>query len=159
MGGAQYQIGTTAGKGAHSSHPNFGHLTLLVFEAVMEVVCVSLPGYIVARKGMFDAGAQKFVANFNMTLFTPCLSMFSTSSLRISTNDHIVFTKLASQLNGDRLIELIIIPFILFAQTVISYVAAKICSRIFRMRKRPQENFITAMAVFLTTNESFVFVS
>ena len=58
----------------HSQHPNFGHLTLLVFEAVLEVVCVSLPGYIVARQGMFDAEAQKFVANLNVALFTPCLS-------------------------------------------------------------------------------------
>ena len=58
----------------HSSHPDFGHLTLLVFEAVMEVVFVSLPGYIVARQGMFDAEAQKFVANLNVMVFTPCLS-------------------------------------------------------------------------------------
>ena len=58
----------------HSSHPDFANLTLLVFEAVMEVVCVSLPGYIVARMGMFDANAQKFVANLNTQLFTPCLS-------------------------------------------------------------------------------------
>jgi auxin efflux carrier family protein len=60
----------------HSSHPPLGHLILLVFEAVMEVVCVSLPGYIVARQGMFDADKQKFVANLNVALFTPCLSMF-----------------------------------------------------------------------------------
>jgi choline kinase len=58
----------------HSSHPDFANLTLLVFEAVMEVVCVSLPGYIIARMGMFDAEAQKFVANLNTQLFTPCLS-------------------------------------------------------------------------------------
>lgn len=58
----------------HSSHPDFANLTLLVFEAVMEVVCVSLPGYIVARMGQFDADAQKFVANLNTQLFTPCLS-------------------------------------------------------------------------------------
>lgn len=58
----------------HSSHPAIGHLILLVFEAVLEVVCVSLPGYIVARLGMFDADMQKFVANLNVTLFTPCLS-------------------------------------------------------------------------------------
>lgn len=63
-------------KTAHSSHPDFGHLTMLVFEAVMEVVCVSLPGYIIARMGMFDADAQKFVANLNTQLFTPCLSMW-----------------------------------------------------------------------------------
>ena len=69
----------------HSQHPNFGHLTLLVFEAVMEVVCVSLPGYIVARQGMFDAESQKFLANLNVMLFTPCL----------------IFTKLASQLTAE----------------------------------------------------------
>lgn len=57
----------------HSSHPDFGHLVLLVFEAVLEVVCVALPGYIVARRGMFDADAQKMVANLNVQLFTPCL--------------------------------------------------------------------------------------
>lgn len=58
----------------HESHPALDHLILLVFEAVMEVVCVSLPGYIVARQGMFDADKQKFVANLNFALFTPCLS-------------------------------------------------------------------------------------
>lgn len=61
--------------GAQSNHPSFPHLVLLVFEAVLEVICVSLPGYIAARQGMFDADAQKLVANLNVTLFTPCLSM------------------------------------------------------------------------------------
>lgn len=61
--------------GGHESHPALGHLVLLVFEAVMEVVCVSLPGYIIARQGMFNAEQQKFVANLNVILFTPCLSM------------------------------------------------------------------------------------
>lgn len=56
-------------------HPQFSYLVLLVFEAVLEVVCVCLPGYIVAQQGLFDAEAQKFVANLNVTLFTPCLSM------------------------------------------------------------------------------------
>lgn len=60
----------------HESHPSFGHLVLLVFEAVMEVVCVSLPGYLIARAGYFDADKQKFLANLNVQLFTPCLSMF-----------------------------------------------------------------------------------
>ncbi|KAI9651637.1 MAG: hypothetical protein M1831_000570 [Alyxoria varia] len=121
---------------AQSSHPNFGHLSLLVFEAVMEVVCVSLPGYIVARVGMFDANAQKFVANLNMTLFTPCL----------------IFSKLASQLSGDRLLELIVIPFILLAQTIISWLCAQVLTRIFRIKKLPQKNFVTAMAVFGNSN-------
>lgn len=61
-------------KNKHTSHPDFANLTLLVFEAVMEVVCVSLPGYVVARMGQFDAESQKFLANLNTQLFTPCLS-------------------------------------------------------------------------------------
>lgn len=59
---------------AHDSHPAFGNLTFLVFSAVLQVVCVSLPGYIVARLGHFDAEKQKFLANLNVMLFTPCLS-------------------------------------------------------------------------------------
>ena len=60
----------------HSSHPALPRLTMLVFEAVLEVVCVSLPGYIIARQGMFTAEMQKFAANLNVAVFTPCLSMF-----------------------------------------------------------------------------------
>lgn len=63
-------------KKAHSSHPDFANLALLVFEAVMEVVCVSAPGYIIARMGQFDAESQKFLANLNTQLFTPCLSEY-----------------------------------------------------------------------------------
>lgn len=60
----------------HDAHPPMGHLILLVFEAVMEVVCVAFPGYIIARQGHFDAESQKFLANLNVMLFTPCLSMY-----------------------------------------------------------------------------------
>lgn len=60
----------------HSSHPALPRLTLLVFEAVLEVVCVSLPGYIIARQGMFTPEMQKFAANLNVAVFTPCLSVF-----------------------------------------------------------------------------------
>lgn len=66
-----------AGLHAYSKHPNFGHLTLLVLEAVLEVVCVSFPGYIVARRGLFNTEMQKFAANLNVLLFTPCLSKIS----------------------------------------------------------------------------------
>lgn len=58
----------------HEAHPTLDHLILLVFGAVLEVVCVSLPGYIIARLGHFDADKQKFLANLNVMLFTPCLS-------------------------------------------------------------------------------------
>lgn len=63
-------------KQPHDAHPSIDNLILLVFGAVLEVVCVSLPGYIIARMGHFDAEKQKFLANLNVMLFTPCLSAF-----------------------------------------------------------------------------------
>ncbi|KAJ5053941.1 uncharacterized protein L3040_000231 [Drepanopeziza brunnea f. sp. 'multigermtubi'] len=119
----------------HDSHPALGHLILLVFEAVMEVVCVSLPGYIVARQGMFDADQQKFVANLNVSLFTPCL----------------IFTKLASQLTADKLLELAVIPVIFVIQTTVSYLVSIAVSRGFGFNKRAG-NFVTAMGVFGNSN-------
>ena len=117
--------------GRHSAHPNFGHLTLLVFEAVLEVVCVSAPGYLVARQGMFDAEAQKFLANLNVQLFTPAL----------------IFTKLASQLTADKLVDLAIIPLIFIVQTCISYGCSFLLGKAMKLKKR-QANFVIAMAVF-----------
>jgi auxin efflux carrier family protein len=119
----------------HSGHPDFGHLTLLVFEAVLEVVCVSLPGYIVARQGMFDAEAQKMMANLNVMLFTPCL----------------IFTKLASQLTAEKLADLAIIPVIFVVQTLVSYACAWIIGRVMKFKKR-QANFVIAMGVFGNSN-------
>ncbi|KAF4634533.1 hypothetical protein G7Y89_g3558 [Cudoniella acicularis] len=119
----------------HNSHPAMSHLILLVFEAVMEVVCVSLPGYIVARQGMFDAENQKFVANLNVALFTPCL----------------IFTKLASQLTADKLVELAVIPVIFVVQTCVSYMVSILVSKAFGFKKRPA-NFVTAMGVFGNSN-------
>ncbi|RFU30639.1 hypothetical protein B7463_g5698, partial [Scytalidium lignicola] len=119
----------------HESHPALGHLILLVFEAVMEVVCVSLPGYIIARQGMFDADKQKFLANLNVALFTPCL----------------IFTKLASQLTAEKLTELAVIPVIFVVQTFVSYVVSIAVARAFGFGKRPA-NFVTAMGVFGNSN-------
>ncbi|KAI4094542.1 MAG: hypothetical protein L6R37_007232 [Teloschistes peruensis] len=119
----------------HSSHPAFSHLILLVFEAVLEVVCVSFPGYVVARQGMFNAEMQKFAANLNVVLFTPCL----------------IFTKLASQLTADKLAELAVIPVIFAVQTLVSFVCSITVSKLFRFRKRPR-NFVVAMGVFGNSN-------
>lgn len=121
--------------GGHSSHPSFDHLVLLVFEAVLEVVCVSLPGYIIARMGQFDADKQKFLANLNIQLFTPCL----------------IFTKLASQLTADKLADLWIIPAIFIIQTSVSYLVSIGVSKAFRLGTRPA-NFVTAMGVFGNSN-------
>ncbi|KLU92651.1 hypothetical protein MAPG_11595 [Magnaporthiopsis poae ATCC 64411] len=122
-------------KPVHDAHPDLPHLALLVFSAVMEVVCVSLPGYIIARLGHFDADKQKFLANLNVMLFTPCL----------------IFTKLASQLNADKLSELAIIPVIFVIQTFVSYLISVAVTRCFGFGKRAS-NFVTAMGVFGNSN-------
>lgn len=134
----------------HSSHPAIGHLILLVFEAVLEVVCVSLPGYIVARMGMFDAEMQKFVANLNVTLFTPCLSRLSLAGPMERgfgvLKCVVVFTKLASQLTADKLGELAVIPIIFAVQTLVSYMGSVAMAKLFGLKKRPG-NFVIAMGV------------
>lgn len=123
----------------HSQHPNFLHLAGLVCEAVLEVVFVALPGYLVAWTGMFDANSQRFVAELNVMVFTPCL----------------IFTKLASQLNGDKLADLVIIPFIFATQTLVSWLCGQLMARLSGFSgpgKRRQRNFILAMAVFGNSN-------
>ncbi|KAI1343445.1 auxin efflux carrier [Xylariaceae sp. FL0016] len=120
---------------SHNSHPSLGGLILLVFEAVMEVVCVSLPGYILARKGLFQPEHQKFVANLNMWLFTPCL----------------IFSKLAKQLKPSEMGDLAVIPVIFVIQTAVSYLVSLGISRVCRFSKRPT-NFVTAMGVFGNSN-------
>ncbi|CAM1502089.1 Fc.00g040730.m01.CDS01 [Cosmosporella sp. VM-42] len=130
-----YDIPVRAFQNTHESHPSLGHLTLLVFEAVLEVVCVSLPGYIVARLGHFDVDKQKFLANLNVMLFTPCL----------------IFTKLASQLNAEKLSDLAIIPAIFVVQTLVSWTVSILVGKAFRFNKRAS-NFVTAMGVFGNSN-------
>ncbi|ROT41055.1 auxin efflux carrier superfamily [Sodiomyces alkalinus F11] len=119
----------------HDSHPAFDHLVLLVFSAVLQVVCVSLPGYIIARLGHFDTDKQKFLANLNVMLFTPCL----------------IFTKLASQLNANKLLELGIIPVIFIIQTLVSWIVSITVARLMGFSRRAS-NFVTAMGVFGNSN-------
>ena len=123
----------------HSSHPDFLHLAGLVSEAVLEVVFVALPGFLVAASGMFDANSQKFVAELNTMVFTPCL----------------IFTKLASQLDADKLGDLVVIPFIFAVQITVSWLSAQAMAHLFGFGgsgTKRQKNFILAMGVFGNSN-------
>ncbi|KAF3920024.1 hypothetical protein ABW21_db0203929 [Orbilia brochopaga] len=84
---------------------------------------------------MFDASNQKFIANLNVSLFTPCL----------------IFTKLASQLTVDKLAELAIIPAIFVIMTAVSYLGSILVARAFGFRRRAR-NFVIAMGVFGNSN-------
>lgn len=59
-----------------------------------------------------------------------------------------VFTKLASQLTAEKLVDLAIIPLIFIVQTLISYMCALGISKCFGFKKR-QQNFVIAMGVKL----------
>src|SRR4051812_42329072 len=60
----------------------------------------------------------------------------------------IVFTKLASQLTAEKLVELAVIPVIFIVQTLVSYLVSLAVGRAFGFTKRAS-NFVTAMGVSL----------
>lgn len=64
---------------------------------------------------------------------------------------NLVFTKLASQLNADKLADLAVIPVIFIAQTFVSWLCARLISKAFGFEKR-QTNFVIAMGVFGNSN-------
>ncbi|RPA83300.1 auxin efflux carrier [Ascobolus immersus RN42] len=107
------------------------NLVELVFEAIAEVVCVSLPGFILAKSNLFDKSQQKFIQKLNNNLFTPCL----------------IFSKLGHQLDVSKLSELGIIPVIWIVQTLVSYLCAQLVCWPLGLGKRATR-FVTAMAVF-----------
>lgn len=77
--------------------------------------------------------------------------MVKTLSCELSADDCLVFTKLASQLNADKLVELGIIPIIFVIQTFVSYVVSRVVARCFGFNRRAS-NFVTAMGVFGNSN-------
>ena len=62
------------------------------------------------------------------------------------SNDCVVFTKLASQLTTDKLVDLAIIPLIFIVQTLVSFSCSVLVSKAFGFSKRPR-NFVVAMGV------------
>ncbi|CCU75311.1 Auxin Efflux Carrier superfamily [Blumeria hordei DH14] len=121
---------------SHESGSPVTHLILLIFEAVMEVVFVSLPGYILARQGLFNAENQKFLANLNVALFTPCLSEKQFCDYLLTAN---------------KLLDLAVIPVIFIIQTAFAYMGSVAVSKLMRLEKRPA-NFVTAMGIFGNSN-------
>lgn len=62
-----------------------------------------------------------------------------------------VFTKLASQLTAETLVDLAVIPVIFAIQTLVSYLSSVLMTRLFKFKKRPS-NFVIAMGVFGNSN-------
>lgn len=64
----------------------------------------------------------------------------------LGTDYATVFSKLASQLTADRLVDLAVIPVIFIVQTLVSWMCSLLISKFCKFNKR-QSNFVTAMGV------------
>ncbi|KAG7194411.1 uncharacterized protein KQ657_004624 [Scheffersomyces spartinae] len=118
-----------------TSDLSFRHITMLTFEAVLEVIIICFFGFIAAKTGLLNTKNQKVISQLNVDLFTPCL----------------VFTKLASSLSLKKLVDIIIIPIFYALSTGISYICALVVSKFFGLNE-PETDFVTAMGVFGNSN-------
>lgn len=110
-------------------------LILVVVNAILEVFCLCLVGYILARKGIVDDKAKKVLNRVNVTLFTPAL----------------LFSKVAFTLTPAKLQELTVIPIGFVIISVFSTTVSYILAKIFRL-KPGQRNFAIACSMFQNSN-------
>ncbi|CUM67512.1 uncharacterized protein PRCAT00005211001 [Priceomyces carsonii] len=114
---------------------SFLDIAFLTFEAVLEVVIICVAGFISAKLGLLNTQNQKVISQLNVDLFTPCL----------------VFSKLASSLSFQKMIDIIIIPVFFCMLTGVSYLSSKIVNNFFHLNN-PELDFVTAMSVFSNSN-------
>ncbi|CDK26997.1 unnamed protein product [Kuraishia capsulata CBS 1993] len=114
---------------------SYTHITFLTFQAVVQVVIICLAGFWAARTGLLNGAGMKTLSRLNVDLFTPAL----------------IFTKLASSLSLQKLIDVIVIPIFFLVTTGVSFLSSKAAARVLRLDV-PESNFVTAMAVFGNSN-------
>lgn len=114
---------------------SFHDISLLTFEAVLEVVIICVAGYVAARTGLLSPLAQHAISRLNVDLFTPCL----------------VFIKLAPSLSLRKMAEIAVIPLFYALSTLISYACLRVSASFLRLNE-PESDFVTAMAVFGNSN-------
>ncbi len=113
----------------------FGTLFLKTLESILEVVFISIGGYILARKKILSKDSQKTISNLNMNLFTPCL----------------VASKLAGSLTTDQLADLWLLPLGFVILTLVSFWVGKLASRLMRLPPK-QTRFVVGCTVFQNVN-------
>lgn len=114
---------------------SYAQIIRLTLEAIFQVFVVCVFGYIAARCKILTPQAQKHIANLNVFLFTPCL----------------IFSKLASSLSLQKMVEVAIIPLLFVLMTVVSLSCGKLMGWLLGLNKS-QANFVKAMAVFGNSN-------
>ncbi|KAG0054722.1 hypothetical protein BGZ83_010617 [Gryganskiella cystojenkinii] len=104
-------------------------------EAVSQVLVVVGCGVILSRTGYLSQSAQKSISKVNLYFMTPCL----------------LFTKIASTINWTQFKAFWPIPVFYVLFSTISWVVAKIGSRLLGFSK-DEEKFVTASILFSNTN-------
>ncbi|KAJ1018477.1 hypothetical protein NDA18_006628 [Ustilago nuda] len=103
--------------------------------SILQVVILSLVGYILARRGIIDKRTQTKINKLNVSFFTPAL----------------LFSKVAFTLNPARLAELIIVPLGFVIVTVVSTLSAVVLSWMASL-STAQRNFAIACAISPNSN-------
>ncbi len=114
------------GSGGKSNAPIVELVKVTAF-SILEVVILSLVGYLMARRGVIDKKTQTKINKLNVSVFTPAL----------------LFSKVAFSLNARRLVELSIVPIGFVAVTFVSALSAYLLSKAAGI-KRSQRNFAIA---------------
>lgn len=110
-------------------------LVSLTFQATLQTLVVCLFGFFSAKAGLLPPTAQRYISQLNVQVFTPCL----------------IFTKLASSLSLEALIDISVIPVFFAFSIAVTYTCSKLTSRFFGFNTR-ETNFVTAMGVFGNSN-------
>ncbi|KAH9963339.1 membrane transport protein-domain-containing protein [Russula dissimulans] len=106
-----------------------------ILGSIVQVVLVSIAGYVLAILGYLDKKMQRQLNVINVNFFTPCL----------------LFSKVAFTLSSDKFLKLWIIPLFFLLLSGISFVVAWLLGSIFRL-SRPHKNFAMAAAMIMNSN-------
>ncbi|CAO3567300.1 unnamed protein product [Mortierella alpina] len=104
-------------------------------EAVSQVLVVVFCGVVLSRTGYLSQSAQKSISRVNLYFMTPCL----------------LFTKIASTINWTQFKAFWPIPAFYVLFSAISWIVAKVGSRVLRFSK-DEEKFVIASVLFSNTN-------
>lgn len=110
-------------------------LVLVTGESIVQVVLLSVVGYVLAHQGILNKDTQRRLNRLNVSIFTPAL----------------LFSKVAFSLSPERLTQLMIVPFGFVLVSIASALAAHLCSWVLRL-PAGQRHFVVACAITPNSN-------
>ncbi|KAH3900595.1 AEC family transporter SCDLUD_003587 [Saccharomycodes ludwigii] len=118
-----------------SSSFSLTQISFITFQSVLEVILVSLSGFICAWSGKLPREAQKIISKINVDLLTPCL----------------IFNKLAKNLSITKIIEIFVVPAFYALLISVSFMTGHLWSHIFGLDE-DETGFVIGNCVFPNSN-------